>query len=152
MLVSFSCVCGRSACVTEEMAGTTIYCIACLRPLALPPLERLRELPPFGSQPQDGKPLPKTNLEGEWDFLFTRWWGLFLMAGLFTLCAWLVHHSITSVEEKGENARVNWFVAIAYYLGGKTCAVLAFGLPALVCALIGLVKITAKLFSSGKGK
>lgn len=55
-----------------------------------------------------------------WDELLGTWWGKILMAIAMLGAAWAAYAALSGMENGAEgNVRVPWYVALAYYVGGK---------------------------------
>jgi hypothetical protein len=70
--------------------------------------------------------------------LLSKWWGRALVCLFFVGLTWLFYHVLSDVEEGTGNARVPWYIALTYYIGGKWALV---GPLAVVSGLFGLMSI-----------
>ncbi|MBT3199823.1 MAG: hypothetical protein HN350_07895 [Phycisphaerales bacterium] len=71
-----------------------------------------------------------TKSDPEWS-PFDEWWGKIAGSVLFAGIGIWLHFALMRIEASGESIRVNWFIALAYKVGGR------FGAVAL-CAVLSV--------------
>jgi hypothetical protein len=71
-----------------------------------------------------------------WDDFLGLWWGKLAMGILLIGLAALMFYTFSSPEEPG--GRVRWYVALAYYIGGKWTVAALFGIPGLLLTWGGI--------------
>ena len=76
---------------------------------------------------------------------FDEWWGKVLGAPLFWGIGVWLYYALGKVEQSGEGIRINWFIALAYKLGGRWGAV---GL----CGVLGLLFLVWGIRHLQRGK
>ncbi|NTV34187.1 MAG: hypothetical protein HGA50_12975 [Deltaproteobacteria bacterium] len=77
------------------------------------------------------------------------WW-YFFVSLLFLCFAGYLYHYFTDFEATGGTRRINWFISLAYELGGKWTLVGIVVLAASGCAYLGFEEM--KSWKQGDGK
>jgi len=72
-----------------------------------------------------------------WDDLLESWWGKLLSGILMVGIASLMFY-VFSQPASEPGARVRWYVALAYYIGGKWTVVALFSIPGLLLIWSGI--------------
>jgi len=74
-----------------------------------------------------------------WDNLLGTWWGKILMSLLLLFIAWGIFSYFTKLEAgEAEGRLVPWYVAAAYYIGGKWTVSGIFGVLGLLLGIGGI--------------
>ena len=72
-----------------------------------------------------------------WDDLLGSWWGKMLMSLVLFLIAWAIFSHFSRMEAEGGSSRIVWYVALAYYIGGKWTVAGTFALMGLLLGYAG---------------
>ena len=81
---------------------------------------------------------------------FDEWWGKLLGAPLcWGIAIWLFYQ-LGRLEVEGGSIRVNWFIAVAYKLGGRWGAVGLFAVLGTLFLVWGVMQFTASAKEKAK--
>ena len=74
-----------------------------------------------------------------WDEFLGTWWGKVIMSLVLLALAWGLFVAFTKAESGEEvGGRVRWYIAIAYYVGGKWVVSGFFAICGVILGITGI--------------